>query len=297
MRIVTRILLVAKSGHARALEVAGRICARLENLAVQASVVLADDVAALSQFCAEKPAAEEEKLILVLGGDGTLVGVVRHLLAAGCRSCPVLGINFGSVGFLVEIRGDDWVELLSPLVRGELPAHRRLALAWELLRGGELLDSGFAVNDIVVARRSALARVCRLHVAVDGWDLGQIRADGLIVSTPAGTSGYAYSAGASLVHPDVQALSLTAISPFLSHFPNITLPPEKIIDVTVEPFAADGYLTVDGQDGFDMAPGDTVRVRGVPDAFRMIVPDSAAYFYRLRECGFTLEPACSPRNP
>ena len=289
MNTVTRVLIVAKNQHKEALNVAEHMRARLNALGVQADMASADDTAALEHFC--RATRDGSGLVLVLGGDGTLVGVIRRMLSTECLACPVLGINYGRVGFLVEVPGDGWDELLAPLVRGQLPVRSRLALRWAHVRGNVSLSRGYAVNDIVVARRSSLARVCTLRVCIEGMDLGQVRADGMIVSTPAGTSGYAYSAGSSLVHPDVQVLSLAANSPFLSHFPNMVLPPDKGIDIAVEASAAEAYLTVDGQDGLNIEPGDIVCVRGVPNAFQMVVPDSAAYFRRLRECGFTLEPS------
>ena len=233
----------------------------------------------------------DRSAVIVLGGDGTLVGVARRLLTllAPETVCPLLGVNFGKVGFLTEVPADNWENTVDALVEGRLSLASRLALRWQILRPGEASPpaSGFAVNDVVVSR-CALARVLALQVSIDGQPLGTLRADGMLVSTPAGTSGYALSAGASLIHPEVEALSLAPISPFLSRFPSMVLPVKSRVDIRVDDTTPESFLTVDGQDGFPMKPGDTLRVQGHPGALWLAVPTTQAYYRRLGRCGFVL---------
>ena len=144
--------------------------------------------------------ARTSDAILILGGDGTFVGVGRKL--AGL-DIPLLGINFGQVGFLTELSAVGWEPALERLLAGKMITRTCLLLAWELLRGGTPIASGHAANDVVVGR-GAIARVLPVHVFVDGEDMGVVRSDGVIVSTPLGSSAYALSAHGPLVHPKVQ---------------------------------------------------------------------------------------------
>ena len=288
MRTSIRLLLVAKSGHAQAHETAKAIRRRMERRGLDVCLAASGETDALDSFFIR---GCERSAVVVLGGDGTLVGVARRLLTllAPEAICPLLGVNFGKVGFLTEVPADNWENAIDALVEGRLPLASRLALRWQILRSGETSPSasGFAVNDVVVSR-CALARVLTLHVAIDGQALGALRADGVLVSTPAGTSGYALSAGASLIHPEVEALALAPISPFLSRFPSMVLPAESQVDIRVDETTPESFLTVDGQDGFPMMPGDTLRVQGHPRALWLAVPTTQDYYHRLGRCGFVL---------
>ena len=160
-----------------------------------------------------------------------------------------------------------------------------LLLAWELLRGGTPIASGHAANDVVVGR-GAIARVLPVHVFVDGEDMGVVRSDGVIVSTPLGSSAYALSAHGPLVHPKVQALTLTPISPFFKSFPPIVLPADSRIRLETDAAAPDAFLTVDGQEGIPLCGGDVIRVQSLDAGLRVLSCSSGTYFQRLRERGF-----------
>ena len=288
MHTPTRLLLVAKSGHVKAHETAEAMRRRMERRGLDVCLAASGETGALDTFFAQ---SGDRCAVIVLGGDGTLVGVARHLLTRLPSDviCPLLGVNFGKVGFLAEVPADRWENAADALVEGRLPLASRLALRWKILRPGETssMPSGFAVNDVVVSR-CALARVLTLHVAIDGQPLGALRADGVLVSTPAGTSGYALSTGASLIHPEVEALSLAPISPFLSRFPSMVLPAESQVDIRVDDTTPESFLTVDGQDGVPMKPGDTLCVQGLPRALWLAIPETQAYYRRLGRCGFVL---------
>jgi NAD+ kinase len=287
MPTVHHVLIAVKTGAAAAEHDSLLLRARLGELGIVASCVRADAADELVRSAEDEP----DGVVVVLGGDGTMVGVLRALVERGLAHTPVLGVNYGRVGFLTEMQRGDLDGVVSMLAQGAYTAYPRTALQWEVCRRGERLCRGVAVNDATLARRTTLARVCTLGIGVDGVEIGTFRADGVIVSAPAGTSGYAYSAGGSLVHPSLQAVSVTAVSPFLSHFPNMVLPPDKVVEISVLPASVETCLTIDGQNGVELEGGDTVLVRGMPDAFSMIVPDRSSYFCRLRRCGFTFEPA------
>lgn len=231
--------------------------------------------------------------VVVLGGDGTLVGVLRRLVSADVR-VPVLAVNFGRVGFLAEVDAQSWQAPLAALVDGSARLASRMAMHWRVVRNGEEVVNGCAVNDVVIGR-GTLARVLTLGVTVNGILVGRVRADGLLISTPAGTTGYAASAGGSIVHPDLQTLSVTAIAPFLCRLPPLVMPADSAVCLTHDS-PSDAFLTVDGQDGVALVPGDAVCVNGLPDAFALVAMEPAAYFERLRRCGFVADGGDAPEG-
>ena len=248
MHSVTSILLVTKARHAAAEATAAAVSQWLEAHGVACSALPAD--------CPSEKLvgrARTSDAILILGGDGTFVGVGRKL--AGL-DIPLLGINFGQVGFLTELSAVGWEPALERLLAGKMITRTCLLLAWELLRGGTPIASGHAANDVVVGR-GAIARVLPVHVFVDGEDMGVVRSDGVIVSTPLGPSPYALSAHGPLVHPKVQALTLTPISPFFKSFPPIVLPADSRIRLETDAAAPDAFLTVDGQEPRTFSSGYT----------------------------------------
>lgn len=280
MQAPTSFLLVAKARHKKAFETAGHMAAWLEERGLRAVTLMAN----VRPESLEEAAAGADAVV-VLGGDGTLVGVARKLAGHGL---PLLGINFGQVGFLAEVPAAHWQEALGALVDGTAQILPRVLIKWAILRDGCEAHTGWAVNDIVVGRGS-LARVLAVRVCVDGELMGWVRADGMIVATPLGTSGYVLSAGGSLIHPGMQAMSITAISPFLNSFPSMVLSADNTLSLEVDPAGVDAFLTVDGQDGLPLVRGDVVQVRCMAEGLRLVVPDGRAYFRRLRDCGFIQE--------
>jgi NAD+ kinase len=205
---------------------------------------------------------------------------------------PVMGINFGRLGFLTEISSTDWQMALERLISGQTIILPRLALAWEVRREGSLIQSGHGVNDVVIGR-GALARVINLHLGAQYTDridnIGWIRADGLIVSTPQGSSAYSLSAGGPLVHPDLSIILVTAISPLLSSLPSLALPETGIVRIEVEPGAKDSHLTIDGQECIALQGGDEVMAYGLPGGVRIISTSKNGYVHTLRKRGFIKE--------
>lgn len=278
---ITALLLIVKARHRAAASAARALTLWLEARHVAVRTLPAD-----APPDTLREAARQAGAAIILGGDGTLVGAARKLLPTGC---PLLGINHGKVGFLAEVPARAWEGPLERLLSGSLPLARRAALAWELERDGEIVDRGNAINDLVVGR-GAMARVIAAQVSLNGLSLGQVRADALVVGTPTGSSGYVLSTGASLIHPDMDALTMTLVSPFQCVFPAMVLPLDTDIQVSLG--SAEAFLTLDGQDGLALVPGDTVRVRGLGKALPLFVPSPEAYFQRLRASGFVrTEPA------
>jgi len=222
--------------------------------------------------------------VLVLGGDGTFIGVARMGLG---RGMPLLGLNLGRVGFLAE-PADAWARSLEALMAGEYVLSRRVCLAFDVERRGESVYAGRAINDLVVSR-GALARLIRLLVLRDGERVGAMRSDGLIISTPTGSTAYGFSAGGPLVHPEMEAVCLTPVCPFLNNFRPVVLQATGEISVVVEDQAGEVRLSVDGQRSFALESGDVLRVRRAPDDLLLAETDGTSYFAKLASKGFFTE--------
>lgn len=220
--------------------------------------------------------------VVAFGGDGTMLGVARRLTS---RPVPVLGVNLGSVGFLTEINVKDWQPALERFVRGQYRLIKRMALRWKVWREGRLVSEGHAVNDAVMSR-GALSRVVRFGVKAGGQDICTVRADGLIISSPMGASGYAVSAGGPLVHPALPAVVITPICPFLCNFPPLVLPLSLPVRVETLSSSVQTFLTLDGQRTVSLAPYDVVEVSGERKLVHYARIGEGTYFKRLKARGF-----------
>lgn len=225
-------------------------------------------------------------MVLVLGGDGTFIGVARVCLRLGI---PVLGLNLGRVGFLAE-GASNWQKRLEALLAGQYTLSRRVCLAYEVLRAGRSVYTGVAVNDVVVSRGD-MARLIRLLVLRGPENaqerVGAMRADGLIVSTPTGSTAYGYSAGGPLVHPEMQAFCLTPVCPFLNTFGPMVLPADAPLSIQVEEHRGEVRMTVDGQRAFGLEPGDEVWISRSPhDLVMAQTACCSSYFAKLANKGF-----------
>lgn len=224
-------------------------------------------------------------LVLVFAGDGTMVSVARHCIDLGI---PVAGVNFGRVGFLAELSDGTWEAALTAAFEKGLIVDERLSLRFSHFRDGAILHEGEVVNDVVVTR-GKVARLVSLQLAVNGDQFLTLRSDGLIFSTPTGSSGYAGSAGGPLMLPTMHAYVVAAICPYLGSFPPLVLEPETVFTVTIGEGAADLYLTLDGQEAYALEEGDELRVSGVPGRVRMANFGLKSFFSRLLHAGFVQE--------
>ncbi len=221
-------------------------------------------------------------LVLVLGGDGTFISVARRAHALGA---PILGLNMGRVGYLAELSAKDWEKALAPVIEGRYRVREAIVLEYVILRGDRDIHRSIAVNDVVVSR-GRLARLITLDLKVDGEHLAALRADGLIVSTPGGSTGYSVSAGGPLIHSDLAALVLTPVCPFLSGLKPLVVPDACRIEVEVREPRGEVYLSEDGQKVLDLACGDTVRIGRSDHDLRVLDLGLASPFDRLRNRGF-----------
>jgi NAD+ kinase len=216
--------------------------------------------------------------VVVLGGDGTLLGAARKV---GRYGLPILGINLGGLGFLTEIPLKRLYEDIEKLIGGEIAAETRLMLQASILRNSEEKCRFSVLNDVVI-NKGALARIIDLKVSIDGRFLTTFRADGLIISTPTGSTGYNLSAGGPIVYPDLEALIVTPICPFtLTHRP-IILPDKSVIEIEMGENSEQVTLTFDGQVGFDLVNNDKVVISKSEKKLTLIKSPSQDYFDILR---------------
>ena len=240
------ILLVYKARHEKA--------AALAQEAAQWLRQNGHDVAGVICAGTDTPAYATTPLdfVVVFGGDGTMLGVARRLVG---RNVPVLGINFGRIGFLTDAQPEQWREKLEESLTGMEPVRSCMALQWTLTRKGEQIASGCAVNDVVLSRGS-LSRLVLFDVYIAGERLGSLRGDGMIIATPVGSSGYSVSAGGSLLHPSMEAVAITPICPFLNTISPMVFPGDTECRFQILQGSTDCYLNVAGQEGQQLELGD-----------------------------------------
>jgi NAD+ kinase len=217
---------------------------------------------------------------VVLGGDGTFLRAARAVAEV---DVPLLGINLGKVGFLSKAEASDLEPVLEHIVAGEFRLEERLAIEGRILRQGVATDSAaarhVALNDIVVARGS-LARVCRLDVSIDDSHLATFIADGLVVASPTGSTGYSFSAGGPILDPTSRNLVVTPIAAYLSAIRSVVVSPEQVVRCRVVD-AHEALVSVDGREDLPVAVGDVVEVRALDRPIRLIEPKGAQPFWDL----------------
>ena len=233
---------------------------------------------AVQQVESEKLAAEVD-LMLVLGGDGTMIATARMV---GDQEVPVVGVNYGGLGYLAEFRIEELFSALESILSGNYRLDRRVMLDVELRRGTDPPKTSRVLNDVVI-NKSALARIIEIEAYFDRYFVNAFRADGLIVSTPTGSTAYNLSAGGPVVFPSMNAMVVTPICPFtLSNRP-IVVPDNAEIELLLKTDNEEVALTLDGQVGFPMEVADRVVIRKSRTTFNIIQPSNRNYFDVLRD--------------
>jgi len=227
----------------------------------------------------EEALAKAVDLMLVLGGDGTMIATARML---GDIEVPVMGVNYGGLGYLAEFPLEELFSALEAILAGDYKVQERLMLAVELRRGEELITKNRVLNDVVV-NKSALARIIDIEAYLNNQFLNRFRADGLIVSTPTGSTAYNLSAGGPIIFPSMNAIVITPICPFtLSNRP-IVVPDDSVIEVRLMTKNEEVALTLDGQVGFPLQAGDRALIRKSKATFNLVQPANRNYFDVLRD--------------
>lgn len=222
---------------------------------------------------------ERSDLMVVLGGDGTLISAIR---AIGDHHVPVLGVNLGSLGFLTEITLDDMYSSLSGWLGGEFHETSRMMLEIMLDRGGEIVESHHVLNDVVI-NKGALARIVDLETSVDEQYLTTYKADGLIIATPTGSTGYSLSAGGPIIHPGIDSIVVTPICPHTLTNRPIVVSDASTVRVMLRTMPDEEvFLTLDGQVGVRLLAGDLVTVTASKRRARLVSSPTRCYFEVLR---------------
>jgi NAD+ kinase len=217
-------------------------------------------------------------LVIVLGGDGTLLAVARAFAAAGT---PILGVNLGHLGFLTEVRLSDLYSTLDGWCTGCHDLDERVMLHAELWRAGELMSSFEALNEVVVSKGD-IARMGDFAVELDGQSVATFRADGVIVSTPTGSTAYTLAANGPILTPDVDAIVVTPICPHLLTLRPIVVRGDAALTVRVVGVPDLALLTVDGQSGVEMRKGDEVRCHRSSFTVKLVRLSTGGFFQALR---------------
>lgn len=218
-------------------------------------------------------------LMLVLGGDGTMIATARMI---GDHEVPVLGVNYGGLGYLAEFRIEELYSALESILSGNYRLDKRVMLSVELLRDGSSVTTNRVLNDVVI-NKSALARIIEIETFFNGQFVNSFRADGLIVSTPTGSTAYNLSAGGPVIFPSMNAVVVTPICPFtLSNRP-IVVPDDAEIELILKTDQEEVALTLDGQVGFPLKVEDRVKISKSRTMFNLIQPSNRNYFDVLRD--------------
>jgi NAD+ kinase len=218
-------------------------------------------------------------LVIVLGGDGTLLAAAR---AIGRRETPLFPVNVGSLGFLTAITIDELYPELERAFRGEHRIAKRKLLATEVVRDGKVVAAYEALNDAVLTK-AAIARMIDLDAHVDEQFVCAYKADGLIISTPTGSTAYSLSAGGPIIFPSVPAICITPICPHMLTNRPVLVPETSVIRVISRAPDDSVFLTIDGQVGNPIREGDTVVCRSSDYTLRLVRPPHMMFFDVLRQ--------------
>ena len=223
--------------------------------------------------------SQQADLLIVLGGDGTLLSVAR---AAHPHNIPILAVNLGSLGFLAEISIEELYPTLENILAGKFEIENRMLLNACIWRNGEKVEDHNVLNDVVI-NKGAVARVISLQVLVNGQYMTSYRADGLIIATPTGSTAYSLSAGGPIIHPSMHTLVLSPICPFTLTNRSILIPDQSIIQVKLAAEYDDVRVTLDGQEGYDMRAGDILEIKKTKTSFQLIRGPNKNYYQILRD--------------
>lgn len=217
---------------------------------------------------------------VVLGGDGTILSVVSQMLP---RSIPIFAVNLGHLGFLAETEIDCISEYVPKLTSGFYDIEKRMMIEAQVIRNGKLLASFHGLNDIVIAR-GALSRILQIELSVGGDELDSFNSDGVIFSTPTGSTAYSLSAGGPVISPEVEAILITAISPHDMSTRPVVLPSYEVVSAIVENCEESrAYLSADGRHGLNLASGDIVKIKKSEFETKLVKFNKSSFYETVRK--------------
>ncbi len=273
-----RIGVVAKRSSREAVQAASQVVDWLHRRGLEVTADEAVSAGAGSEPVTAFDAASAHDLVVVLGGDGTLLSIARSL----GDGVPILGVNLGSLGFLTEVGRAELYPALVSLLAGRYRLEERSLLDVRLERAAGDGAAWRVLNDAVIAK-SALARIIELTFRIDGHLLAACRSDGLIISTPTGSTAYNLSAGGPILDPQLPVVVLTPICPHTLSLRPVVVPDSSVIEVTLETPDEEVFLTLDGQEGTPLNEGDRVRVRRSDAKVRLVKTTGRSFYDGLRD--------------
>jgi NAD+ kinase len=277
---VRRIGLILKRQDARVRSIVSDIIPWLQarNAEVLLDLNSADQCPAGIRLAPPEELVRQVDVLSVFGGDGTLLYAARQVGASGV---PILGINLGSLGFLTEVKLDEVHEAFEGLLSGRYQLEDRVLLDVEVLRGPNVVGRYLALNDAVI-NKGALARIIELEVSVNSQPVLLTRADGLIVSTPTGSTAYSLAAGGPILYPTLEAFIIAPICPHTLTNRPVVIPDRDEVEVVLRR-GTEVMLTVDGQVGMPLEQQDCLRIRRARATLRLVMPFGNTFFKLLRE--------------
>jgi NAD+ kinase len=223
--------------------------------------------------------AEDADLMLAMGGDGTLLATAR---IGSPRGRPILGVNFGGFGFLAAIPRAQMLEGLAEVLEGRFQLEMRMMLSASVIRDGQQASSFTALNDVVVGK-GAFSRLFRLKTSISGEPVSDFPADGMIVSTPTGSTGYSLSSGGPVVDPGMRLLVVTPICAHALSARTLVVPAGEVVEIVLpDPRGEEVLLTADGQEGFSLRAGDRVEIREAEFSAKLVGLADASFYSKLR---------------
>ena len=288
-----RIALIGRSGHQQATETIARLIGYLRAEGLDIWVV--DDIASIDGFsdlphCTLEHIGQKVDLAIVVGGDGSLLGASRALANFGT---PVLGINRGTLGFLTDIRPSEAIEKVGQALLGKFTEEKRWLNSVEVIRDEQIIAQATALNDVVLHKGQS-ARMLGFDLCIDDQFVYSSRSDGLIVSTPTGSTAYALSAGGPIMHPKLNALVLVPMFPHTLNARPIVVPAGCVVSVTVtEKHQALPQVSCDGQTHISLLLGDRVLIRQSEEQLTLLHPPGYSYYEVCRsklQWGGRIEP-------
>lgn len=283
---IARVGIVAKRGLLAAADHLERLGDWLRRRGIEP--IFETDTASLARLDGARTFSREDlprevDLVVVMGGDGTLLGMATRTAQTG-RDVAILGVNFGSLGFLTETRIDELYSVLDAALNGTAAIDQRAMLAADAYRAREHFDARIVLNDVVFTK-AALSRIIELSISVGTGLVTKVKADGLIIASATGSTAYNLAAGGPIMHPRCDAIVLTPIAPHTLTNRPIVIPGTEVIEVRpqVQGTQDEIFVTYDGQYGYPLQQGDVVRVRTSERALRLIKAPTRSYFELLRE--------------
>jgi len=274
---VKTVAVVVKRGSSEAVALAQQVRARFPDLELLAEPELAE--ATGWPATPQEEMARRAELILVLGGDGTLIHAARMVRG---RAVPILGVNLGSLGFLTEVPRSELFTRLPEVLAGRSRLHTRMKLACRLHRDGKVIVEDEVLNDVVI-NKGALARIADHEVSLDGQYMTTFKSDGVIVATPTGSTAYALAAGGPILHAALECAVVAPICPHALTQRPFVVPADKVVNVVLRSPVADVYLTLDGQTGHRLQQGDRLEIWRSPNRAVLVSNPNIDYFGILRQ--------------